>query len=75
VRVTVRPGPHALAVRVENSAGGGDPTAAERGAGHGLTGMRERALALGGTFAAGPADGGGYVVDAVLPYDGEDGNG
>ncbi|SCG64779.1 sensor histidine kinase [Micromonospora inositola] len=75
VRVSVRPGRHALAVRVENAAGGGDATAAERGAGHGLAGMRERALALGGTFAAGPADGGGYVVDALLPYDGEDGDG
>ncbi|WP_406043036.1 histidine kinase [Micromonospora sp. NBC_00898] len=75
VRVTVRPGPHALAVRVENTAADGDPTPAERGAGHGLTGMRSRTLALGGTFAAGPADGGGYVVDALLPYDGEDGTG
>ncbi|MEU5724928.1 histidine kinase [Micromonospora sp. NPDC047738] len=75
VRVTVRPGPRALAVRVENTAGTGAPTGAERGAGHGLTGMRERALALGGTFAAGPVDGGGYAVAAQLPYDGEDGAG
>ncbi|MCW3819366.1 histidine kinase [Micromonospora sp. DR5-3] len=71
VRVTVRPGPHALAVRVENTAGTGGPTVAERGAGHGLTGMRERALALGGTFAAGPVPGGGYTVVAELPYDTE----
>jgi signal transduction histidine kinase len=43
-------------------AGGGDV-----GSGSGLSGMRERAQALGGTFEAGPADGGGYRVRAVLP--------
>ncbi|SBT47442.1 sensor histidine kinase [Micromonospora narathiwatensis] len=75
VRVSVRPGARGLAVRVENTAGPAGPSTAERGAGHGLTGMRERALALGGTFAAGPLDDGGYAVDALLPYDGEDGNG
>ncbi|MFJ8581984.1 sensor histidine kinase [Micromonospora sp. NPDC093277] len=74
VRVSLRPRPRALAVRVENTAAPAGPTATERGAGHGLTGMRERALALGGTFAAGPLDGGGYAVDALLPYDGEDGD-
>ncbi|MFU8875097.1 sensor histidine kinase [Micromonospora sp. SL4-19] len=75
VRISIHPGPGILAVRIENTAGPAGPTAAERGAGHGLTGMRERALALGGTFAAGPLDGGGYAVHAVLPYDGEGGNG
>ncbi|MCW3840872.1 histidine kinase [Micromonospora yasonensis] len=75
VRVTVRPGPRALTVRVENTAGTGSPRAVERGAGHGLTGMRERALALGGTFTAGPIGGGGYAVVAELPYDGEGGDG
>ncbi|MEU3456783.1 histidine kinase [Micromonospora sp. NPDC006766] len=75
VRVSVRPGPLVLTVRVENTAGPAGPTTAERGAGHGLTGMRERALALGGTFAAGPLDGGGYAVDAALPYGEEGGDG
>ncbi|WP_424644459.1 sensor histidine kinase [Embleya sp. AB8] len=37
------------------------------GSGHGLIGMRERALALGGTFAAGPRAVGGYRVRVVLP--------
>jgi hypothetical protein len=30
--------------------------------------MRERLLALGGRFAAGPSPGGGFRVDAFLPY-------
>jgi len=37
------------------------------GEGHGLTGMRERATALGGSFEAGPGDDGGFVVTARLP--------
>jgi signal transduction histidine kinase len=35
--------------------------------GHGLLGMRERAIMVGGTLSAGPADGGGFAVDAELP--------
>jgi signal transduction histidine kinase len=38
--------------------------------GHGLLGMRERAIMVGGTFTAGPADGGGFAVEAVLPLAG-----
>jgi len=37
------------------------------GAGHGLLGMRERTLAVGGTLRTGPAPGGGFLVEAVLP--------
>jgi signal transduction histidine kinase len=37
------------------------------GSGLGLRGMRERATALGGELTAGPVDGGGFVVRAVLP--------
>jgi len=40
---------------------------APAGAGHGLLGMRERALAVGGTLRTGPAPGGGFLVEAVLP--------
>jgi signal transduction histidine kinase len=36
--------------------------------GHGLTGMRERAGAYGGSFTAGPRPGGGFGVHATLPY-------
>ncbi|GAB3158011.1 sensor histidine kinase [Micromonospora sonneratiae] len=35
--------------------------------GHGLVGMRERAVALGGTFVVGPMAGGGFRVYATLP--------
>jgi signal transduction histidine kinase len=35
--------------------------------GHGIAGMRERAVAVGGTLRAGPASGGGFAVHAVLP--------
>ena len=37
------------------------------GAGHGLIGMRERALSLGGMFTAGPMADGGFRVHAIVP--------
>jgi signal transduction histidine kinase len=37
--------------------------------GNGISGMRERAAALGGTFRAGPRPGGGFGVVARLPVD------
>lgn len=36
--------------------------------GHGLAGMRERALVCGGEFTAGPRGGSGFQVKACLPY-------
>ena len=38
-----------------------------RPAGHGITGMRERAAAVGGSLDAGPLAGGGFRVHASLP--------
>ncbi|WP_433353530.1 sensor histidine kinase [Micromonospora saelicesensis] len=73
VRVTVRTGQSGLGVRVENSPADVRPTA-DGGSGHGLTGMRERATSLGGTFTAGPLPDGGYAVAAELPYDAEGGD-
>jgi len=35
--------------------------------GNGIEGMRERVTALGGTFTAGPAGGGGFAVRATMP--------
>ena len=44
------------------------------GGGHGLTGMAERAAAVGGEVSAGPRAGGGFEVVARLPFaaDGEE---
>lgn len=43
------------------------PFAGSGGAGFGLRGMAERADLLGGSFRAGPAPDGGWLVEAVLP--------
>jgi signal transduction histidine kinase len=46
----------------------GDPSQAGRpGHGHGLRGMAERTALFGGTFSAGPAPDGGFVVTARFP--------
>jgi signal transduction histidine kinase len=57
-----------VAIRDDGSAsdGGGD-RAGRPTSGHGITGMRERAEALGGSLSAGPAAGGGFLVTATLP--------
>lgn len=47
--------------------GNGAPAGGSHRAGHGLVGMRERALALGGTVEVGAAAGGGFRVHAYLP--------
>ncbi|CAL9508790.1 hypothetical protein SUDANB21_03605 [Streptomyces sp. enrichment culture] len=65
-QVTLAYGPRSLRVEVVNTA----PTreaAPSEGAGHGLLGMRERAVMLGGTLTAGPWSGRGYRVEARLP--------
>jgi signal transduction histidine kinase len=63
-RVLVAHRPGALELTVEN----GVPERAEdtTGGGHGIVGMRERAVVLGGTLDAGAADG-RYVLRAILP--------
>jgi len=65
--VTVRYLPAALEVLVTDEGGGGRATDG-RGGGHGLVGMRERAALFGGTLSAGPRNGHGFAVRAVLPY-------
>ncbi|RMI37060.1 two-component sensor histidine kinase [Actinomadura harenae] len=72
VAVTEAPGP---AVRVRVTDDGHGRRHGRRRArlrlpglgGHGLGGLAERVGALGGEFAAGPADGGGWQVTALLP--------
>jgi signal transduction histidine kinase len=57
-----------LMVLVED--GGRGPDAAANGDGHGLIGMRERAVAIGGTLETGRAASGGFRILARLPLPG-----
>jgi signal transduction histidine kinase len=62
-------GDHALELRVRDDGArpaDDEPPAADGG--HGLIGMRERAALFGGTLTAGPCDGSGFEVRALLPY-------
>ncbi len=52
---------------------GGSLPRANTGTGHGLTGMAERAAAVGGRVTAGPRGEGGFEVSARLPLAGEAG--
>ena len=52
---------------IELRVGNDGATPANLRPGHGLTGMRERLEALGGTLALGPAEPRGFLVHATLP--------
>jgi signal transduction histidine kinase len=75
VDVELRYGDDALHLRIRDNGPGparrqapGGPVPAEApGGGHGLLGMRERALAVGGSLRTGAAAGGGFLVAADLP--------
>ena len=68
-RVTVRVSYDDAAVRVEIDDDGKVPSGGGSaiGTGSGITGMRERAAALGGELSAGFRPGGGFRVSARLP--------
>jgi signal transduction histidine kinase len=66
VDVELAYGGDALRVRVRDN-GPGPVAGRPSGAGHGLLGMRERVATLSGELRTGPAPGGGFLVDAVLP--------
>jgi signal transduction histidine kinase len=68
VTVEVRAGGGGLTVTIENGAArnAGDDLARPDG-GYGLPGLRDRVLAHGGRFDAGPAGNGGWRIHAVLP--------
>jgi signal transduction histidine kinase len=79
VDVELHYGPDALRLRVRDNGPGPSNGAADAGGGagglaagggHGLLGMRERAQAAGGSLRAGPAEGGGFLVEATLPAQG-----
>ena len=63
VQVELDYGEDAMRLRVRDDGPG--PSGGDGG--HGLIGMRERAAAVGGTLRTGPADGGGFAVEAELP--------
>ncbi|MEV7005709.1 sensor histidine kinase [Streptosporangium sp. NPDC051022] len=58
--------PALLALRITDD---GPGPAGDTSNGHGLVGMRERALALGGWFTAGPGPAGGFLIQAGLPLE------
>ncbi|MEV7778933.1 histidine kinase [Kitasatospora sp. NPDC088351] len=68
VAVLLAYAPNGVRVSVVNACPGGERGAAALpSGGNGLVGMRERVVALGGTFSAGPERDGGFRVEAVLP--------
>ncbi|MBX6765657.1 MAG: sensor histidine kinase [Actinomadura rubrobrunea] len=68
-RVTVEADGGEVRIEVADDGPGTRVLPAAPGAGHGLIGMRERAMMYGGDFTAGPRPEGGFVVRARLPYD------
>ncbi|MGW1293100.1 sensor histidine kinase [Streptomyces sp. NPDC002533] len=68
VDIRVQPLDGGLRVDVRNTADDGSAASLGLpGGGHGLIGLRERALLLGGTFEAGPEPDGGFRIQAVFP--------
>jgi signal transduction histidine kinase len=67
VEVDLEYAPGELRLRVRDH---GPGAASPDGDGLGLLGMRERAIMVGGSLTAGPAEGGGFVVETTLPITG-----
>jgi signal transduction histidine kinase len=68
--VRVSYGDRDLTVQVDDDGRGQQGSGRAPGSGEGITGMRERAAALGGELQAAPRPGGGFRVLARLPLDG-----
>jgi signal transduction histidine kinase len=68
--VRVSYGDRDLTLQVDDDGRGQQGHGREPGSGKGITGMRERAAALGGDLDAAPRPGGGFRVQARLPLDG-----
>jgi signal transduction histidine kinase len=65
--VSVRRDGDAVTIEVVDDGAGAPGATGVNGGGNGVRGMRERALALGGTLEAAPAAGHGWQVRATLP--------
>ena len=74
VTVVIRYLPGSLEVTVTDD-GQGTSGAGQDGTGHGLVGMRERALLYGGELQSGPLPGSGYQLVARLPVEHNQENG
>ncbi|WP_055566053.1 sensor histidine kinase [Streptomyces atriruber] len=66
IDVELRYGPGKLRLRVRDN-GPSPHSSTDHDDGHGLLGMRERAAMVGGTLRAGPASGGGFLIEATFP--------
>ncbi len=66
VEVDLRYGEDALHLRIRDD---GPGPALGGSDGNGLMGMRQRATLVGGTVRTGPAEGGGFLVEAELPIE------
>ncbi|AOS62237.1 signal transduction histidine kinase [Actinoalloteichus hymeniacidonis] len=79
VRVVVAGGDREIRVEItDDGLGTGtrrEATGSSRSIGYGLVGLRERVELLGGVFAAGPDDTGGFAITAILPVAAEGGDG
>ena len=68
VRVTLQYDGQGLGVDVSDDGSAAPGSGPEQATGgYGLTGIRERVAALGGTVTAGPRASGGFQVHALLP--------
>ena len=65
--ITVRAGADTTELEIADDGNGAPP---REGAGHGLTGLRERAQSLGGTVEAGAGPAGGFRVTVRVPRSG-----
>jgi signal transduction histidine kinase len=74
IKVTVTCGDGVRVEVVNQPAPAGAAGLGDLGSGRGLAGLAERAAAVGGTFASGPAPAGGWRLSAALPDDPAAGN-
>ena len=73
VAVRIRLDDDQVAIEVADTGRGPGPEDAMTG--HGLAGMRERAVALGGSLTAGASEGGGFVVRRTCRSAAKEGDG
>ncbi len=66
--VTLEYGARGLAITIDDDGRGAAPDPVTAGAGQGIVGMTERVRLYDGTVSAAPRMGGGYRVEAFIPY-------